>query len=457
LKKSVVWLRRDFRLADNPALSAATYDSDSVIPVFVFDPKIVSEFGPGAKPSLAFFGALLSLQEELIAIGKKIVFLEGDAEKVIPDFIFENKCNALYFNRDYEPFGRDRDLKVVNKLKSMETKVFHFKDHVLFEPHEVLNQSGEPYKVFTPYKNACFSRIAVNPPVLHKKPKIESLISISEKLTLESSSVLKKINDLVQAGSKELTIPTPSFGEKAAMKRLKNFIDRSLSTYSDSRNALDHPEGTSHLSIDLRSGAISPRQIWIFVQGSTAPKTHRNVFLSELLWRNFFITVGFHFPHVFESNFNSKYNVRWKNRESDFLAWCEGRTGYPVVDAGMRELVQTGFMHNRARMIAAMFLTKDLLIDWRWGERFFRQHLMDAELAVNNGNWQWCASTGCDAQPYFRIFNPITQAKKFDPKGIYIRKWVPELSSLDAKAYPQPIVDHAIARKECLSAYNTGG
>jgi deoxyribodipyrimidine photo-lyase len=277
-----------------------------------------------------------------------------------------------------------------------------------------------------------------------------------------------------RAGKTELLWPllgdrtqdTPNWGEAAALKRWRDFRLTELPHYTDHRNfpALN---ATSHLSADLRSGALSIRRLWLDTL-ACKPDKNREVFLSELLWREFFSHVGFDFPEVYRKEFQTRFGkVRWRNSKKEFRAWCEGRTGFPIVDAGMRELTTTGFMQGRVRMITAMFLTKDLLVDWRWGEEFFRGHLVDADHTINNGNWQWCASTGCDAQPYFRVFNPWTQGKRFDPDATYIKRWVPELAELPPKVihqpgaahaqlrqgYPAPMVDHAEARIRCLTAF----
>ncbi len=470
---ALVWLRRDFRLRDQTALFTACREHPSVLPVFVLDPRILKEFAPGKKPHAAFFGALLSMRAELRAKEKDLLLIEGDPKKRIPELARTLQVQAVHCSKDYEPETRARD-EAVRKALAQEGIGFQsYKDTVLFEESELLNGSGAPYKVFTPYKNAAFARLASAPPTPLGLPRMASLLNEAtvNRLAIQqdSASLWKKVERLVQEGLKEAGGLIPATGEDAALKRLDLFIRKALASYSEGRN-LPAISGTSRLSMDLRSGAISPRQVWTRIQSEKliSPQ-ERSVFLSELCWRDFFHMVGFHFPHVYSGNYNAKYSrIAWRNDRAEFQAWCEGRTGYPIVDAGMRELVQSGFMHNRVRMITAMFLTKDLLIDWRWGEEFFRGHLVDGDLAVNNGNWQWSASTGCDAQPYFRIFNPTTQGQKFDREGEYIRHWVPELAQVQGKAihtppmgdlfgggtqYPPPIVDHSQARNRCLLAF----
>lgn len=454
MKRALLWLRRDFRIEDQAALSAATRECDEVVPVFVVDPAILDQFGRGEKPLRAFFSALQALRGELQKKGKDVLVVEGDPVEVIPALCAKAGAGALYYNKDYEPASIDRDERVSRACGKAKVDVHAFKDHVLFEESEILNKSGEPYRVFTPFKRACFAKLKLRPLEPHPAPRLEALVDLS---TLSSLAPRCGYVDNLR-------------GAKPAKRRLKVFVEQNLASYETLRN-LPATEGTAMISSDLRSGSLSPRQVWnAVIEAKDASKQVKELFLSELLWRDFFILVGFHFPKVFEESFNSRFElIRWRNDEEQFKAWCEGRTGYPIVDAGMRQLAETGFMHNRVRMITAMFLVKDLLVDWKWGERFFQEHLIDGDLAVNNGNWQWCASTGSDAQPYFRIFNPTEQGKRYDSEGEYVRRWVPELRELpkryiheplkwrefESLGYPRPIVDHSSARMRCLLAYKT--
>ena len=471
-KRALLWLRRDFRTTDHPALFQATRDCSAVYCVFVLDRAKLDEFAPHLKPFAAFFGALLALRSEFQKKGRTIHIMEGDPEKLIPELMRAHNFDALYFNKDYEPASLARDESVSRACRKLGATVYSFKDHVLFEESEILSQTGMPYKVFTPYKKACFAELKSNPPVVLEGVKWASVAEAALPDPMQTVTKLwQRIEDQVAAGQREAGGHIPPTGEKAARNRLNRFLDAALADYPVGRD-LPAIAGTSRLSMDLRAGALSPRQIWNAVLEANVPAKARDVFRAELNWRDFFIQVGFHHPEVFTENYSQKFKrIRWRNDPDEFAAWTEGRTGYPIVDAGMRELVMTGFMHNRVRMITATFLCKDLLVDWRWGESFFRKHLVDGDAAINNGNWQWCASTGCDAQPYFRIFNPITQGKRFDPDGKYTRHYVKELAGvLQARGnrylhepwrategrgldYPPPIVDHSVARTRCLLAF----
>lgn len=461
--QAVLWIRRDFRSVDQAALYHATRLHSSVLPVFVLDPRKLEEFSPGQKPAAYFFGTLLKFRDELRRHGKDLLLLEGDPIRLIPDLCRKVGAQAIFFNKDYEPSSLERDREVTLRCEGASIQVHSFKDHVLHEEGEILNGSGKSYRVFSAYRNAVFKRLGNRTIETWGTPKWESLaLTEGSKLSKECSSLWEKIERMGDASQ--------GLGTRSAKTRLARFVEGGVSRYSVLRN-LPAEHGTSRLSADLRSGAISPRLIWnAVIEAQGVRRTEKETFLSELLWRDFFMMIGFHFPHVFQGNYSERYDaIRWRNSKSDFQAWREGRTGYPIVDAGMRELAETGFMHNRVRMITAMFLVKDLLVDWRWGERYFREQLVDGDLAVNNGNWQWCASTGCDAQPYFRIFNPTRQGKRFDPEGEYIRRWVPELRGLSSKQihepwagkrtsgvnYPHPIVDHSGASMRCLIAYRS--
>ena len=467
--KALVWLRRDFRLHDQAALHHAAKDCQSLVPVFILDPATLDSFAPGLKPHAAFFGSLLALREKLQSKGRDILLREGNPEKWIPELTRKFEVTTVYYNKDYEPQNRQRDLAVEAKLTLQGTRVRSFKDHVIFEESEVLSGAGTPMKVFTPYKNAALKRLkAEGLPAVLSAPQSESF-DTTPFPDATSDALWKQIEEMVENGKAEASGLIPETGETAARVRLRKFLEGPVAKYADQRNFPANSEGHSRLSMDFRAGSVSCRFALQSAWENEAPQAQRDLFISELFWHDFFIMIGHHFPHVFQGNFNAKYDgLKWRNDEAEFQAWCEGRTGYPIVDAGMRELVKSGFMHNRVRMVVAMFLVKDLLVDWRWGEKFFRQHLVDADWAINNGNWQWSASTGVDAAPYFRIFNPMTQGEKFDADGEYIRKWIPELARVPGKAihkleksplllapeYPAQVVDHSVARDRTLAAYN---
>ncbi len=443
MKIALHWFRCDLRLSDNTALQASQAASDAVIPVFIFDPVILKAPDCGA-PIVAFMlKCLESLEKNIEAAGGRLIFRHGEVETEMRELLRVTGAKALYFNRDYEPYARKRDGAVEKLAQSMGVEVHHFKDSVIHEPDEVLKGDGNPYGVFTPYSR-----------VWRSKPQ-PNVLPVAK---FRRPAELKEPESLPLPSLKELGFSTdialPPAGEKAGRERLKEFAANAVLQYADQRN-FPGIEGSSRLSPHLRLGTLSPRTVMAAVEraGEEHPtsKKQTDIYVNELIWREFYRQILWHFPHVAESCFKPQYNdLQWENDERLFAAWCEGRTGFPIVDAGMRQLNTTGWMHNRVRMIVATFLTKDLLISWQWGERYFMQKLIDADLASNNGGWQWSASTGTDAQPYFRIFNPISQAEKFDPEGRYIRHYVPEADTL---AYPAPIVDHAQQRIKALALF----
>jgi deoxyribodipyrimidine photo-lyase len=443
MKIALHWFRCDLRLCDNVALSAAVLEADVVIPIFIFDPVILSAAETGAPQVAYMIATLESLQKNIEAAGGKLIFRHGAVESEMREVLRETGAKALYFNRDYEPYARQRDGAVEKLARSLEVDVRHYKDGVIHEAGEILKTDGTPYCMFTPYSRIW--RTQPKPPVLHS-------------VKFHRPRELKEPAGIPLPTAKQLgfftTLVLPPAGEKAGRDRLRQFAAQELLRYKSQR---DFParDSTSQLSPHLRMGSLSPRTVLAAVEkaGQAHPASHaeKDVFVNELIWRDFYRQILWHFPHVSDSCFKPQYNdLKWENDERLFAAWCEGRTGYPIVDAGMRQLNLTGWMHNRARMIVAMFLTKDLLISWQWGERYFMQRLFDADLASNNGGWQWSASTGTDSQPYFRIFNPISQAQKFDPEGHYIRRYVPEAETLN---YPAPIVDHAVQRVKALTLF----
>ncbi len=443
MKIALHWFRADLRLSDNTALHAALGSADAVIPLFIFDPAILRALDCGA-PIVAFMlECLTSLQSNIEVAGGKLILRHGDNETEMAEVIRATGATALYFNRDYEPYARKRDAAMEKMARQMGLDVHTFKDGGIHEADEVLKQDGKPYGVFTPYSRTW--RLQPKPPVL-PVAKFTRPAGIKE----PQSIALPSLHEL----GFSTDIALPPAGERAGRDRLKTFISHHVLGYADRR---DFPaeDGTSRLSPHLRLGTLSPRTVWAAAEKAKKehPHAHRqtDTFVNELIWRDFYRQILWNHPHVATSCFKPEYNdLKWENSDKLFAAWCAGKTGFPIIDAGMRQLNTTGWMHNRVRMIVAMFLTKDLLINWQWGERYFMQKLLDADLASNNGGWQWSASTGTDAQPYFRIFNPMSQAEKFDPEGHYIRQYVPEADTL---AYPAPIVDHAKQRVKALALF----
>jgi deoxyribodipyrimidine photo-lyase len=443
MKIAVYWFRCDLRLGDNTALHAAVTGSDAVVPIFIFDPKMLA--APDVSPGqVAFMIECLRLLEKNIkATGGKLIFRHGPVLDEMSAVLREAGAQALYYNRDYEPYARERDAAVEKLARSLGVEVHSYKDSVIHEPHEVLKADGGPYGVFTPYSRCWRSKTkpAVVPAVKLLRPA---------RLRYPASLPLPSAKEL----GFNLDIVLPPAGERAARDRLKEFASGDLLDYADNR---DFParDATSRLSSHLRLGTLSPRSVLVATEKTGRDHSQArhsiDIFANELIWRDFYRQVLWHFPHVAHACFRPKYNgLKWENNEKLFAAWREGRTGYPLVDAGMRQLNTTGWMHNRVRMVVATFLTKDLLVSWQWGERYFMQKLLDADLASNNGGWQWSAGTGTDAQPWFRIFNPTSQAQKFDPEGRYIHRYVPDM---DTRAYIAPIVDHASQRLKTLALF----
>jgi len=421
---SIFWFRRDLRLTDNIGLSKALDGKYKVIPLFIFDSNILDELPRDDARVWFIFNELTKLDQELQKLGSSLLIKYGDPVKIWAEIIDEYDIKEVYFNKDYEPYAIDRDNTIRAFLESKNVIVQSFKDQVIFEENEVVKSDGSCYTVFTPYKNRWLEQFRENPLPVISEPKLKNLESLSsnfpalKKIGFEPSSILVKPFDLDH-----------------------------LDNYSKTRD-LPALNGTSNLSVHLRFGTVSIREIVLKVYQKYP------VFLNELIWREFFMQILFHYPEVVHQNFRRKYDgIQWRNNENEFQRWCKGETGYPMVDAGMRELNKTGYMHNRVRMITASFLCKHLLVDWRWGEAYFAKKLLDYELSSNNGNWQWAAGTGCDAAPYFRVFNPAEQQKKFDNDFEYIRRWIPELNTF---TYPTPIVDHKFARERVLSVYKKG-
>ncbi len=477
------WFRRDLRVAGNPALQRNWKEnSGKVLGVFCFDKAFLARPDFSVNRFQLFINTLIGLKKELRDIGSDLLFLDVGPEKAFKD-LFNNlsKSNSLpslfTCNRDYEPFSRVRDKSISELMKSYGVKVQTCRDHLVIEPHEVFRGDvSQGYKVFTPFSRKWLEAF--------KKEDVQQRIKIQEKgfdylaLPTKSAKKLFKMtwNDLgidnvenlekySRENSKKVDVPIPECGLRAALKTLDQFKNK-ISNYKNKRDIPSVP-GTSKMSMFLKNGSITTSQIIHYLGLDYYEKkddSGRATYFKEIIWREFYYHVLYRWPEVEKTAFQSKYkNLKWDNKKHWFEKWKEGQTGFPIVDAGMRELKQTGWMHNRVRMIVASFLTKDLLIDWKWGEKYFMEVLLDGDLAPNNGGWQWAASTGCDAQPYFRIFNPWSQSKRFDPDGEYIKKYVPELSTLEAKKlhipildhpdYPAPIVDHAIQRQLALKMY----
>ena len=438
---SLFIFRRDLRLSDNTGLNKALAQSKKVIPCFIFDPRQVSDKNDYKSDNAIQF-MLESLKELHQAIDKqdgKLYFFHGDSEDIIKKIIQHHTIDALFINRDYTPFSISRDKKI-KKICADNDVIFESSDDALLNsPETVAKNDGGYYSVFTAfYKKAAMITVS-EPTKQHRGNWFSGTIKNSESITLFKKILDTKNKDIAVSG-----------GRKEALRILKNLA--SFKNYKHDRNYPAIP--TSHLSAHLKFGTISAREAYYAIIEHLGS---RHPLLGQLYWRDFFTHVAYHKPTVFGHPYHEKYkNLEWDNDKKLFKAWCEGKTGFPIVDAGMRELNATGFMHNRVRMIVASFLVKDLHINWLWGEKYFAQQLVDYDPAVNNGNWQWSASTGCDAQPYFRIFNPWLQQKKYDPECTYIKQWVPELAQFDSKVihsrfkenspeiqgYPKPIVDH---------------
>lgn len=422
---TVFWFRRDLRLDDNIGLYHALKSDEEVLPIFIFDKNILSQLPKDDARVTFIHQRLENIQNELKKIGKSLAIFYGTPQDVFQKLIAENSIQKIYTNHDYEPYARKRDLELNTLFKEQNISFYTCKDQVIFEKNEVQKDDGSPYVVYTPYSKKWKEKL--------KTIRLDSCKS-EEYLTNITSHQYPFLT-LEDIGLAKSNITVPQF----------NITDDLIDNYQQTRNfpALDK---TSHLGIYLRFGAVSVRKIV-----SKALESKNETFLNELIWREFFMMILWHFPHTTTKSFKEKYDaIKWDNNETLFKKWCEGKTGYPFVDAGMRELNATGHMHNRVRMIVASFLCKHLLIDWRWGETYFATKLLDYEQSSNVGNWQWAAGSGVDAAPYFRIFNPTEQIKKFDADGKYIKKWIPEYGT---SSYPEPIVDHKEARENCLRRY----
>lgn len=424
------WHRRDLRKFDNAGLYQALKNERDVQPVFIFDWNILDQLDDSKDARVKFiYEHIRRLKKEYQEAGSDLWVFYGKPENVWEELVREHNISTVYTNRDYEPYAKKRDQKLFDFFKKNDIVFKGYKDHVIFDKDEVLKDDGNPYVVFSPYAKKW--REKLNDYFLKSYP-VEKYFT-----NLHQVEVKQPLLSLYELGFKELDFSYPSKG-------VENQI---LKNYKEKR---DFPaaEGTSRISVHLRFGTISIRQL------ATKARELSGSYLNELIWRDFYQMIIHHFPHSAENAFKEKYDlIEWEKNEEHFNAWCEGKTGYPIVDAGMRELNETGFMHNRVRMITASFLTKHLLLDWRWGEAYFAKKLLDYELASNVGGWQWAAGSGCDAAPYFRVFNPYLQEKKFDKEFKYIKRWVPEINT---EEYPDPIVEHKFARERALDRYKKG-
>lgn len=473
MRRVIHWFRRDFRITDNTALTAAVADAGSegeVILVYIASDWKGSHNWTGPARQEFLCGSLASLAKNLEAIGGRLIIRRGDALAELEKLAAETGATAIFANRDPDPFGRAVEARLETMAKEKGINLFLHKDACVHERDEALTGHGTVFRVFTPYSKVWFG-LSKPPP----GPSIKKL-SISGKI---SSLPLPALSDW--GLSPTVSIPEP--GERAARERLKAFVSGPIAAYGEQRDLMG-VAGTSQLSQDLRFGLISPRQIYAAakkVEGDLPPEGRKSVmkYLAEIVWREFYMQLLWHYPELMEQEFNPTWRgMEWPGLQGHpgaFDRWCAGQTGFPIIDAAMRQLAATGWMHNRSRMITAMFLTKDLHLDWRLGEAFFMRSLVDGEIASNNGGWQWSAGTGADAAPYFRIQNPWSQTKRYDPEGLYIRRWVPELRNVPvtllleapadgrpiAPGYPAPMLDHSVERDRTMELFarhkaNTG-
>jgi len=426
---SIFWFRRDLRLDDNAGLYHALRGGAPVLPVFIFDTNILDGLEEKADKRVHFIhNALAALQARLEGMGSTLDVLLGRPMDCFKQLTAEYQVTAVYTNHDYEPYALKRDREIRELLEGKRIVLHTYKDQVIFEKDEVVKDNKEPYTVFTPYSRKW-------------KEKLNEFY-------LKPYPTEKYFHNFYKQPAKRL-FSLDDIGFKSAPPgTLPALLDDEIARHYDTTRDYPAVAGTTRLGVHLRFGTVSIRQL------ARRAQQLNETLLNELIWREFYMMILWQFPHVVNGCFKKEYeHIKWRNNEREFALWCAGQTGYPIVDAGMRELNETGFMHNRVRMIVASYLTKHLLIDWRWGEAYFAEKLLDYDMAANNGNWQWAAGCGCDAAPYFRIFNPYLQTQKFDPELKYIRQWVPEYEEL---TYVRPIVEHAVARERCLRVYKEG-
>jgi deoxyribodipyrimidine photo-lyase len=426
---AIFWFRRDLRLEDNCGLYQALKGTRPVLPLFIFDTTILDQLSNKTDQRVSFiYHHLSQLQENLCQQNSTLLVTHGKPLPVWKKLLKEWPIKAVYSNADYEPYALQRDKQISRLLKDQQIDFHLFKDQVIFQKEEVLKKDGKPYTVFTPYKNKWRDTLKL--------------------IHLEAYPSQKFLHNLLKIPPLQLpSLKAIGFHSSDSSFPIKDIKRKIIENYHHTRDFPALENGTSHLGVHLRFGTISIRQL------ARLANELNDTFLNELIWREFFMMILYHFPEVVEHPFKRKYErIQWSDNEGHFKKWCAGRTGFPLVDAGMRQLNQSGYMHNRVRMICANFLSKLLLINWQWGEKYFADKLLDFELSSNNGNWQWAAGCGCDAAPYFRIFNPDTQLQKFDQELLYVKKWVPEY---DTPSYPGAIVDYKFARERALSVYQS--
>lgn len=430
-KFTIFWFRRDLRLQDNAGLYQALKASEQVLPVFIFDKDILGALASKKDLRVQFiYETLVKLKEQLRTLGSDLLVFYGTPLEVYQNLVKCYDISTVYTNHDYEPQAQQRDIAIEEFLTAKGIAFKSFKDQVIFEKSEILTDQAKPYTVYTPYKNKWLAKVDKfylqsypNKKYFHHFAKVQS---VSELVTME------------EIGFEKQAFHFPEEELKASM--LKKYAEQRDYPYLD--------KATSLLGLHLRFGTVSVREL------AREGQKFSDVWLSELIWRDFFMQILWHYPHVVKRSFKEKYeNIKWRDSKEDFERWCAGNTGYPLVDAGMRELNSTGHMHNRVRMVVASFLTKHLLMHWHHGERYFASRLLDYDLSANNGNWQWAAGSGCDAAPYFRVFNPSSQQEKFDPEFKYIQKWVPEYGT---SKYSKPMIDHTFARNRALAEFKKG-
>ena len=428
-KISIFWFRRDLRLDDNVGFLEALKGDYPVLPIFIFDEEILSKLPEDDARVTFIHDTLQTMRNELQKKhNSSLAMYYGKPMDILKNLTEEYVVMSLYTNRDYEPYAKERDEKVSEFLNENNIEFKTFKDQVIFEKSEIVKGDGDPYVVYTPYKNKWQEQFDVDQDlkIHYTSQYLSNLISNSRLPNLSLSDI----------GFKKSDIEIPDYDVTPTL----------IDNYEDTRNFPAKENGTSHLGPHLRFGTVSVRKMM-----KKAIAENNKVFWSELIWREFFMTILYHFPHTVDKAFRAKYDrIEWRNNEAEFEKWKKGETGYLLVDAGMRQLNATGYMHNRVRMLVASFLCKHLLIDWRWGETYFAEKLLDYEMSSNVGNWQWAAGSGIDAAPYFRIFNPMTQVDKFDKDKKYIKTWILEYGTDD---YPEKIVDHKMARERCLETY----
>ena len=421
------WHRRDLRINDNKGLFEALKQNEIVHPIFIFDKSILDKLPNNDQRILFIYQEIESLKKSYQNLGSDLWVYYSEPSEIIPKIAQELNCSSVYFNNDYEPYALQRDQEIQVSLNNIKIEFIGNKDHVIFEKNEVLKDDGKPYTIFTPYSRKWKANL--------------------KEEDLREYSIEKHSGNLVQKQQEKALITLEEMGFES--KVLHDFPDRIakneiLKNYHLSRN-FPAVKGTSKLSLHLRFGTISIRKLALIA------REQNETYLNELIWRDFYQMIIFHFPKSAENSFKAQYDkIIWEKNEVHFDSWCTGKTGYPIVDAGMRELNATGFMHNRVRMVVASFLTKHLLLDWRLGAAYFAEKLLDFELASNTGGWQWAAGCGCDAAPYFRVFNPQAQQEKFDKSFEYIKKWVPEYGT---SSYPEPIIEHKFARERILQRF----